>query len=79
MNLIKRAERYYNELPPHAKERKGGMYVKELIDELNTKTKQIEDLQAKIDLLMLEYCPDEMTKELIEDWEKHQVKSDIEI
>jgi len=28
--------------------------------------------QAQIDSLMLEYCPDEMTKEQIEEWEKHQ-------
>ena len=39
-------------------------------------------LQCKIDNLMLEYCPDEMTKEQIENWGKHQVpskNSDIEI
>jgi len=29
-------------------------------------------LQAKIDRLMLEYCPDEMTPEQIENWGKHQ-------
>ena len=28
--------------------------------------------QAIIDELMLEYCPDEMTKEQIENWEKYQ-------
>ena len=38
-----------------------------------------QELENKIDSLMLEYCPDEMTKEQIENWEKHQVKSDIEI
>lgn len=27
---------------------------------------------ARIDALMLEYCPDEMTKEQIENWCKHQ-------
>lgn len=32
-------------------------------------------LQAKIDQLMLEYCPEEMTPEQIEDWGKHQVVS----
>ena len=41
--------------------------------------RKIEELQAKIDLLMFEYCPDEMTKEQIEVWEKHQVKIDIGI
>ena len=29
-------------------------------------------LQAKIDALMFEYCPDEMTAEQIEAWGKHQ-------
>ena len=29
-------------------------------------------LQAKIDHLMLEYCPEEMTPEQIENWRKHQ-------
>ncbi len=29
-------------------------------------------LQAKIDALMLEYCPNEMTKEQIENWKRHQ-------
>lgn len=31
--------------------------------------------QAKIDQLMLEYCPDEMTLEQIENWANHQVPS----
>ena len=30
-------------------------------------------LQAKIDALMLEYCPDEMTKEQMDNWASHQV------
>ena len=29
-------------------------------------------LQAQIDALILEYCPDEMTTEQITNWEKHQ-------
>jgi len=29
-------------------------------------------LQAQIDRLMLEYCPDEMTDEQFENWAKHQ-------
>lgn len=32
----------------------------------------INSKQAKIDALMLEYCPDEMTPEQLEEWEKHQ-------
>ena len=34
-------------------------------------------LQAKIDELMLEYCPDEMTPEQIAEWERNQVTADI--
>ncbi len=33
--------------------------------------------QAKIDSLMFEYCPDEMTKDQVNEWSKHQVKADI--
>jgi hypothetical protein len=36
-----------------------------------------DPLQAKIDVLMLEYCPKEMTKEQIEKWEKHQKPYDL--
>lgn len=32
-----------------------------------------EAMQAKIDALMLEYCPEEMTPEQLEKWCKHQV------
>ena len=31
-----------------------------------------QHLQARIDALMLEYCPDEMTPEQIAEWERHQ-------
>lgn len=34
---------------------------------------ECDSLQAKIDSLMLEYCPNEMTKEQMDNWEKHQV------
>lgn len=33
---------------------------------------QLAAAQAKIDSLMLEYCPDEMTPEQIDNWGKHQ-------
>jgi len=36
-------------------------------------------LQAKIDMLMLEYCPDEMTEDQMEEYSKHQVKSELEL
>jgi hypothetical protein len=37
--------------------------------------KQVESQQAKIDELMLEYCPDDMTTEQIENWGNNQVAS----
>ena len=40
--------------------------------EMKTKDEKIAELQFKIDSLMLEYCPNDMTKEQIKNWEKHQ-------
>lgn len=34
--------------------------------------KRVAAQQAKIDALMLEHCPDEMTPEQIEEWGRHQ-------
>ena len=34
--------------------------------------RELSAAQAKIDSLMLEYCPDDMTQEQIENWAKHQ-------
>jgi hypothetical protein len=34
---------------------------------------KLEALQAKLDRLMLEYCPENMTKEQVKQWGKHQV------
>ena len=39
----------------------------------------IDQLEYKIDELMLEYCPDEMTKEQMENWAKHQVPAEDDI
>lgn len=33
---------------------------------------QVAALQARVDALMLEYCPDEMTEEQLENWARHQ-------
>ena len=35
--------------------------------------RNIEYLQSEIDSLMLEYCPDEMTKEQKDNWAIHQI------
>lgn len=32
-----------------------------------------DNLQAKVDALMLKYCPDEMTQAQVRNWEAHQV------
>lgn len=39
--------------------------------------RKIEASQAKIDALMLEYCPDEVTGEQMEEYSKHQVAVDL--
>lgn len=33
---------------------------------------ELDRLQAKIDSLMLEYCPNEMTTEQMQEWGRHQ-------
>ena len=43
-----------------------------LVNELEAVLILLECKQAKIDSLMLEYCPDEMTKEQLDVWGKHQ-------
>ena len=45
--------------------------IRELCGEAS---KEINYLQSQIDSLMLEYCPKEMTKEQIQNWEDHQQK-----
>jgi hypothetical protein len=35
---------------------------------------ELKALQARIDGLMLEYCPDEMTPEQVEEWGRNQVR-----
>ena len=44
-----------------------------IADQCEAAAKMIESLQARIDSLMLEYCPDEMTEEQINEWARHQV------
>lgn len=38
----------------------------------DAQAREIARLQARIDALMLEYCPDEMTPEQVTNWERHQ-------
>lgn len=42
-------------------------------DEFNNLADEIERLQARIDALMLEHCPDEIKPEQAANWERHQV------
>ena len=45
----------------------------DLLEKYVVELKQCEaGLQAKTDALMLEYCPDEMTEEQLENWGRHQ-------
>lgn len=39
----------------------------------NVLAKQLAACQAKLDAVMLEYCPEDMTPEQVANWEKHQV------
>jgi hypothetical protein len=40
--------------------------------EITPLKKDVSTLQCAIDRLMLEFCPDEMTAEQVEEWGKHQ-------
>ena len=53
MSLIEQAQRYYDELPPHAKERKGGFYIKELLELLRVDITELERVPA---IYTLFYC-----------------------
>lgn len=55
-------------------------FVTRLRDSHKNKTRRVEylerenkRLQAKIDALMLEYCPEEMTEAQLAEWGRHQV------
>lgn len=45
------------------------------LERLVTASAEGASKQAKIDALMLEYCPDEMTPEQLEEWGRNQVPS----
>jgi len=47
----------------------------QMAKEIDDLQKQNAALQAKVDSLMLEYCPDEMTREQLDNWGKHQEPS----
>jgi len=47
--------------------------LSEAADRIETLERELAAAQAKIDALMLEYCPDEMTDAQREEWARHQV------
>lgn len=47
--------------------------IRELLDYIETLEKDAAHKQARIDALMLEFCPEEMSKEQVAEWAKHQV------
>jgi hypothetical protein len=44
----------------------------EVVEERDEARAHIRELEAKVDALMLEYCPDEMTPEQRQRWAAHQ-------
>lgn len=50
--------------------------IHSLLAELDEARKDASSKQARIDALMLEYCPDEMTAEQIADWGAAQVAAE---
>lgn len=54
------------------------MIIREFPELLERFAKLISDpLEYKIDELMLEYCPEDMTEEQLDNWSKHQVPVDL--
>lgn len=49
-----------------------GVYLR---PDIGYRTTEVQELQATIDRLMLEYCPEEMTQEQKDNWAKHQKRN----
>jgi hypothetical protein len=54
-----------------------GFEIKRLQKELDKEKTNGEALQAKIDSLMLEYCPEDISEEQYNEWASHQVPVDV--
>ena len=52
-----------------------GTELEQLRAECERLRRDAELKQAKVDSLMLEYCPDEMSQEQLENWKHHQRKA----
>lgn len=70
--VMHKIERYLRQLAPHQKEREGPQLLRDAVTAMDGMAKYSQHLQAKIDSLMLEYCPDEMTPEQIAEWGRYQ-------
>ncbi len=44
-----------------------------LIEDKKRDEAELEKVQARLDAVMLEYCPEEMSREQVDNWAKHQV------
>ena len=53
-----------------------GGWVK--LSDYDAKARECEEFEAKIDRLMMEYCPEEMTQAQIDNWAKNQRPVDAE-
>lgn len=71
-NVGQRIERYLRQLAPHQNEREGPQLLREALAAMQGLARLTQHQQARIDALMLEHCPDEMTPEQIAEWERHQ-------
>jgi len=56
----------------HRQAFENGKEICRMRNERDALHRRVEEQQAKIDALMLEWCPDEMTPEQMENWGKRQ-------
>lgn len=80
-NIQKHVSEYMKDVLEDSKEdlalRGAWSYLESTIMDALSSSKE-EHLQAKIDALMLEFCPEEMGVEQLEEYEAHQVIADPE-
>jgi len=61
------------------KHHKGKALESDYVQELAALRAENASKQAKIDSLMLEFCPDEMTQEQLDNWAAHQIPCEAAI
>lgn len=52
--------------------------IKALVQRVVNLEDASNDLQAKLDSLMLEYCPNDMSEEQLDEWARHQVVAPLD-